>query len=92
VEILGIAFVKGDKKGRRWLADYAKDREITWTLVPSSREWYGPPFEAYDVHFIPFNILLDAQGKVVTTMLSGSRIEEEIARVLERGPTNDGAR
>lgn len=82
MEILGIAFVEGDEKGRAWLRDYARKREITWTLVPATSTWYGPPFEAYNVSFVPFNMLLDRDGRVVATRVRGKLIEREIAKAL----------
>ncbi len=84
MEILAIAFVKGDKNGRAWLSEFAKNRGINWTLIPTTEEWYGPPFEAYNVHYIPFNVLLDADGKVVATGVHGERIGEAIADALKR--------
>lgn len=72
----------GDEKGRRWLRDYAKKHDMTWTLVPATSTWYGPPFEAYDVSYLPFSVLLDRDSRVVTTDVRGKAIEKEIAKAL----------
>ena len=64
-EILGIAFVEGDEKGKQWLRDYAAKRGLTWPQAPSGSLWYGPPFEEYSVRYLPFYLILDRKGKVV---------------------------
>lgn len=82
MEILGIAFVKGDDAGRKWLQTYAKTHDLTWTLVPTDEAWYAPPFEAYNVHFLPFALLIDREGHLISAGVRAEKIEPEIARAL----------
>lgn len=82
---MGIAFVKGDEKGKRFLRRFLDERGVTWRNVPTDDRWFAPPFEAYDVHHIPFNLLLDREGRVVEVDPAPSRIEAVIERALAAG-------
>ena len=83
-EILGIAFVEGDEKGKRWLEDYAKKKNLTWPQVPSGQAWYGEPFDEYDVRYLPFYLILDRHGKVVDAdVRDREKLEALIEKLLE---------
>ena len=79
-EILGIAFVEGDDKGRRWLGEYARKKNLTWPQVPSGVIWYGEPFDAYNVAYLPFYLILDREGKVVDAEVNK---QEELEALIE---------
>lgn len=80
-EILGIAFVQGDEKGKRWLEDYVKKKQLTWPQVPSGELWYGEPFDGYDVSYLPFYLILDKNGKVVDADV---REREKLEALIEK--------
>jgi hypothetical protein len=44
--------------------------------------WYRPPFEAYNVRYIPLYLLLDRNGKVVGANLRGAGLDRAIEREL----------
>lgn len=89
-EILGIAFVEGDDKGRRWLEDYAKQKQLTWPQVPAGEDWFGAPYDAYDAGHLPFYLILDRNGKIVDAdVRDREKLEALIEKLLEksaRGP------
>lgn len=83
-EILGIAFVEGDEKGKRWLQEYAKEKRLTWPQVPSGVSWYGEPFDEYDVSYLPFYLILDKTGRVADAdVRDREKLEALIERLLE---------
>lgn len=87
-EILGIAFVEGDEKGKRWLEDYAKKKNLTWPQVPSGQAWYGEPFDEYNVRYLPFYLILDRQGKVVDAdVREPKKLEALIEKLLAESAT-----
>jgi hypothetical protein len=84
-EILAIAFVEGDEKGRTWLADYLDEKGARWTNAPTTPQWYGPPVEAYDVSYLPFNLLLDRDGRVIDMDVRGRALDAAVERALGVG-------
>jgi hypothetical protein len=50
--------------------------------------WYRPPFEAYDVRYIPLYLLLDRNGKVVEANLRGAALDRAIERELAKEAEN----
>ena len=92
LEILGIAFVEGDDKGKTWLRRYLEDHDLTWPTVAAGEMWDSGPASSYEIRYIPFNFLLDRDGRVIALDLRGealaARIEKAIASptVREVGP------
>ena len=84
LEILGIAFVQGDEKGRRELSQFLDRRGVVWPNAPTAPHWYAPPFEGYDVRYIPFNVLLDRDGRVLAVDLRGEALAGAVERALGR--------
>jgi hypothetical protein len=83
-EILGIAFVKGGKKGKRQLSRYLDGKQATWPQVLSeSASWYAAPFEEYDVRYLPLHLLLDSRGRIVDINPRGEQLDEAVERALE---------
>ncbi len=63
-----MAFVGGPQRKDGWLSNYLKDKGATWTQVVAASDhggWYPPPFDAYDVRYVPLYLLLDREGRIV---------------------------
>jgi hypothetical protein len=82
-----VAFVGGPQLDREWLPNYLKDKGVEWTQVVAASDggrWYPPPFDAYDVRYVPLYLLLDREGRIVsanpTRAALGPAIEEALAR------------
>src|SRR5438477_12166706 len=84
LEILGIAFVEGDDASRKWLTGYMRDHEMGWPAVAAGETWNSGPAAAYDIHYIPFNFLIDREGKVVALDVRGAELEATIGKALAR--------
>ena len=87
-EILGIAFVEGDEKGRRWLDDYAKQKRLTWPQLPAGEDWFGAPYDAYDAGHLPFYLILDKNGAIVDAdVRDPKKLEALIEKLLAESAT-----
>lgn len=62
---------------------------MTWPHVMGGGPgWYRPPFEAYNVRYIPLYLLLDRSGNVVGTDLRGAGLDRAIERELAEEAEN----
>jgi peroxiredoxin len=81
--ILGVSLDRAGEKDK-WLKAVMEDK-LTWKQVSDLREWSSPVVAQY--HFgeegIPYNILVDPQGKIIGERLRGSELEAKLAEVLK---------
>jgi thiol-disulfide isomerase/thioredoxin len=78
LEILGVSL---DDDKDAWIAAVEKDR-LTWKHVSDLRGWENAVAKQFYVNSIPFNILLDANGKVVGTNLNGNALHAKLAELF----------
>jgi peroxiredoxin len=77
--ILGVSL---DKEKEGWLKAI-KDDNLTWTHVSDLKYWESVVVPLYHIDGIPFNVLVDPQGKIVATDLRGDALEKKLAEVLK---------
>lgn len=72
-----------DKAGQRnkWLEAIKKDN-LTWTHVSDLQFWNNAAAQLYHVSGIPFNILVDPQGKIVGRNLRGTDLDSKLCELL----------
>lgn len=81
--ILGVSLDRpGDKE--KWQNAVMKDN-LTWTQVSDLQEWNSPVVSLYNFGEtgIPFNVLVDPEGKVIAQGLRGDELEAKLAQVLK---------
>jgi thiol-disulfide isomerase/thioredoxin len=78
-EILGVSL---DDDKNAWLAAIEKDG-LTWTHVSDLLGWENTVAKQFHVSSIPFNILLDATGKIVGTNLNGNALHAKLAELFD---------
>jgi|SRR5436190_140546 peroxiredoxin len=81
--ILGVSLDNpGDKD--KWLNAVMKDH-LTWTHVSDLKGWESVVVGIYDfgVVGIPYNILVDPEGKVIAERLRGRGLEAKLSEVLK---------
>ncbi|MCZ2458641.1 MAG: TlpA family protein disulfide reductase [Chitinophagales bacterium] len=79
--ILGVSLDKpGDKD--KWM-QAIKDDKLDWTQVSDLKFWNSEVVPLYKIDGIPFNVLLDPQGKVIAESLRGSALENTLQQVLK---------
>jgi thiol-disulfide isomerase/thioredoxin len=77
-DILGVSF---DDNKDKWLAAIAKDG-LTWTQVSDLKGWQNAAGKIYGVTSIPFNLLLDKEGKILGKGLRGPDLEAKLAELM----------
>ena len=76
--VLGVSL---DKDKAAWLNAIHKDG-LTWQHVSDLKEWESMVVPLYSIEGIPFNVLLDPEGKIIAMNLRGDALEKELAAVL----------
>lgn len=76
--ILGVSL---DRDRDAWL-QAIKDDRLTWTHVSDLKFWESSVVPLYQIEGIPFNVLVDPQGKIVASNLRGAQLESTLATVL----------
>jgi len=77
--ILGVSLDK-DKSG--WL-DAIKTDNLTWKHISDLKQWSSAAVSLYGFEGIPYNALIDPQGKILATSLRGADLEAKLAEVLK---------
>lgn len=77
--ILGVSL---DNNKEAWLKAIHKDG-LTWQQVSDLKKWESSVVELYDIQGIPFNVLLDPQGKIIAKNLRGIDLHSKLAEVIK---------
>ena len=77
--ILGVSL---DKEKENW-EQAIKDDKLTWTHVSDLKQWESSMVPLYHFDGIPFNVLVDPQGKIIATELRGEELQKKLAEVLK---------
>jgi peroxiredoxin len=78
--VLGVSLDRPGQK-ENWLAAIHKDN-LTWTHVSDLLFWNNAAAKLYRVEGIPFNILVDPQGKIIGRNLRGSDLDSKLCEIL----------
>lgn len=78
--VLGVSLDRPGQKDK-WLKAI-KDDQLTWTHVSDLQFWNSPVVALYKFEGIPFNILVNPEGKVIAEGLRGPGLEAKLAEVL----------
>lgn len=77
--ILGVSL---DQDKKAWLKAI-QDDGLAWKQISDLKFWNSAAAEKYNVQAIPFNVLIDPQGKIIATELRGSELHNKLAEVLK---------
>jgi peroxiredoxin len=77
--ILGVSL---DKEKQPWLEAIQKDN-LAWTHVSDLKFWNSKAVEIFKFEGIPFNVLIDPQGKIVAQELRGADLEDKLRSLLK---------
>jgi len=78
--VLGVSLDRPGQKDN-WMAAIHKDN-LTWTHVSDLQFWNNAAAQLYRVQGIPFNLLLDPQGKIIGRNLRGADLDTKLCEVL----------
>jgi len=77
--ILGVSL---DKEKEDWKQAVQKDN-LSWTQVSDLQEWNSIAVSTFNFNGIPFNVLLDPDGKIIAQSLRGDELEKKLGEVLK---------
>jgi len=77
--VLGVSL---DSEKAPWLQAIKEDR-LTWTHVSDLQMWNSVAVQTFGFDGIPYNILIDPQGKVIAEGLRGDELESKLREVLK---------
>jgi peroxiredoxin len=77
--ILGVSL---DKEKSAWLKAI-KDDQLNWAQVSDLQYWNSQAVGIFKFDGIPYNILIDPQGKVIAEGLRGTELENKLKEVLQ---------
>jgi peroxiredoxin len=56
---------------------------LTWTQVSDLKRWDSKAKDVFGLNSIPYNVLIDPQGKIIGEGLEGPNLENKLAEVLK---------
>jgi peroxiredoxin len=77
--VLGVSL---DQDKKAWLKAI-KDDGLVWKQISDLKFWSSEAAAKYHIEAIPFNVLIDPQGKIIATELRGSDLHDKLAEVLK---------
>ena len=78
--ILGVSLDRPGEK-ERWM-QAVRDDNLTWTQVSDLKYWQSAAVSTYQFQSIPFNVLVDPEGKVIAENLRDVALEEKLEEIL----------
>lgn len=76
--ILGVSL---DKSKDAWLEAIKKDG-LAWKHISDLKQWDSEAQRLYQFQGIPYNVLIDPQGKIIATELRGADLANTLEKVL----------
>ncbi|MCX6233815.1 MAG: TlpA disulfide reductase family protein [Bacteroidetes bacterium] len=77
-EVYGVSL---DSERSGWIKAIEKD-SLTWTQVSDLKRFNSVAAKAYAVRAIPFSVLIDREGKIITTALRGSDLAAKLQEIF----------
>ncbi|MEO9053114.1 MAG: TlpA disulfide reductase family protein [Ginsengibacter sp.] len=78
--VLGVSL---DQDKKAWLKAI-KDDGLTWEQISDLKFWNSEAATLYHVEAIPYNVLIDPDGKIIATELRGMGLRNKLAGVLNK--------
>ncbi len=77
--VLGVSL---DKNKQAWI-DAIKEDKLNWQQISDLQYWSSAAVPLYGFDGIPYNVLIDPQGKIIATDLRGNALQNKLAEVLK---------
>ena len=77
--VLGVSL---DRKKEDWLEAIKQDG-LSWKQISDLKQWETAARDAYQFEAIPYNVLVDPQGKILATSLRGEELDAKLAEILK---------
>ncbi len=77
--ILGVSL---DKDKESWVEAISQDK-LTWNHISDLKYWNSIAVDLYKFDGIPFNVLVDPNGKIIASDLRGQALEQNLDKLLK---------
>ena len=77
--VLGVSL---DDNKNAWVNAIAEDK-LAWQQISDLKKWRSAAVGLYDLDGIPYNVLVDPQGKIIATALRGEELHNKLAEILK---------
>lgn len=77
--VLGVSL---DRKKEAWEKAIVDDK-LNWTHISDLQEWSSVVVPAYRIQGIPYNVLVDPDGKIIAENLRGEGLDQKLSEVLK---------
>ena len=77
--VLGVSL---DKNKTDWV-EAIKDDKLNWPHISDLQYWNSSVVDLYGFDGIPYNVLIDPEGKIIATELHGEGLRGKLAEVLK---------
>jgi peroxiredoxin len=77
--ILGVSL---DAEKADWEAAIKNDK-LNWTHISDLKQWESSVVPLYGIDGIPFNVLVDPQGKIIASNLRGEELQRKLGELLK---------
>jgi peroxiredoxin len=77
-EIYGVSF---DIKKKQW-QNVIKKYKIDWIQVSDLKYWSSPVAKDYNLQELPYNLLIDGDGKIIAKNLHGEELNNTINKLV----------
>lgn len=79
-QIFGVSL---DFSGENW-HNGIQQNDVTWPQVSDLKFWRSQPAKDYDIKGLPFNVVVDEEGKIIAINLSTDKMDEFIEAHLKQ--------
>ena len=73
-----------DKTREAWIKGIEDDQLGKWIHVSDIQYWNSVVVPLYNIESIPYNVLLDKEGKVIASNLRGEQLQTKLAEIFDR--------
>ena len=77
--VLGVSL---DNDRSAWMKAIVADK-LVWKQISDLKQWSSAAVALYGIDGIPYNVLVDPQGKIIATSLRGDALESMLAKTLK---------
>ncbi|MEP7238416.1 MAG: TlpA disulfide reductase family protein [Ferruginibacter sp.] len=77
--VLGVSL---DKNKEAWV-NAIKEDKLNWQHISDLKQWSSAAVPLYGIDGIPYNVLIDPNGKIIATSLRESALQNKLAEVLK---------
>ncbi len=77
--VLGVSL---DDDKAAWIKAIADDK-LSWQQISDLKKWNSAAAGLYGFDGIPYNVLVDPQGKIIATSLRGEALQQKLSEVIK---------